>query len=94
MTGWQYSYVYGGAVSIGDTERVIEGTASSPERCDERRLRALVERDTSRSEGVPLDRVEIRDFWFSEITGDTGAPDPFRPHGVPDAVDPFRPGDT
>lgn len=99
MTRRQYSYIYGGTVTIGDTVRDIDGTADCPARCDEARLRAVAARDVSRSEGVPLTQVEIAAFWFSEIvtetrgTGTAGA-DPFRPHGVPgDSVDPFAPGD-
>ena len=97
MTRWQrFEYVYGGTVTFGGRALRLDGTAGSPERCDEARLRAVAARSLSRSEGVPLTEIEITDFWFSEIVAEpagTAGADPFRPHDPPgDTVDPFSPG--
>lgn len=85
MTKQRFGYVYGGAVTFGGQRRELDGMAWADGRCDEVRLRAAAVRDLSRTEGIPLAGIEIKDFWFSEIVtdADTG-PDPFRPHDVPD----------
>ncbi len=90
----QFGYVYGGTALIKGKPHELEGTAWSLGRCDEVRLRAAAVRELTQSQNVPLEGIEITDFWFSEIFTEsevrqsTESADPFRPHAGPD---PFRP---
>lgn len=97
MTGQRkFGYVYGGTVVVNDQVREVDGTAWSLGQCDEVRLRAAAVKDVARTEGVPLAGIEIKSFWFSEITVEADLPhpctDPFGPRSTPTAPDPFSPG--
>lgn len=92
----RFGYVYGGTVAFNGQVREVEGTAWSLGQCDEVRLRAAAVRDTARTEGVPLAGIEIKAFWYSEISVAADLPhpcsDPFGSRNTPPASDPFSPG--
>jgi hypothetical protein len=67
VTGTQHGYVYGASVILRGQPRTLEGTAVSPAPCSEERLRAVVVRDLSRDEGVPVGDIEIVSFHYSEM---------------------------
>ncbi|MGW2213302.1 hypothetical protein [Streptomyces sp. NPDC001781] len=87
-----YGYVYSGVVAHGAEVRNLDGTAWSIEPCDEARLRAVALKDVAESEGVPLGELDVKSFWFSEISAEPDLPhpcsDPFGPRPGPD---PFQP---
>lgn len=92
----RFGYVYGGVITFGGQVREVEGTAWSLGQCDEVRLRAAAVRDVARTERIPLAGIEIKSFWYSEITVEADLPhpctDPFGSRSAPPAPDPFRPG--
>ncbi len=92
----RFGYVYGGVITFGDQVRDVEGTAWSRGRCDEVRLRAEAVKDVARTEQIPLAGIEVKSFWYSEISVEADLPhpctDPFGSRSTPPAPDPFRPG--